>query len=457
MPWRRCVRRQLHETYWKLFQPRFYASWRQQKQIRVLPLAEIRRLQWLRLKQLLQYAFDNTDFYRQYFASAQLTPNDIQHPEDLLQLPITDKQTYRTHLQPILPRHIRAADLIPCFTSGSSGEPFRFYLDPITEAAHTSAAFVLNKEAMGIVPWDKVNELVLKVEPKNRIDLAEGAKPAGRRPLSWKGILASEHVGISTNDITPAHLGTILQIIRGRDLRAIYGYSSSVFSLARYLSGHSHVPQMQYAITIGEGLLQQQRDCISEVFGCPVYRDYSASECMRMGFECKCQSGYHMDIYNYYFEYLEGSGQARNNRVGEIVVTNLNNYVLPFIRYRIGDLGEPCDGTCACGSPLPLMRISGRPSEIVTTPAGKDITVQFFTGFFEYLAPYVRQFQVVQSSRTALLVRIVPTDKMSDSKKEHVEREIRNFVEASMTVRVVCVDEIEMEPTGKRRLLVPLP
>jgi phenylacetate-CoA ligase len=457
MMWRQWGRKHLQETYWKLWQPRFYASWRRQKQIRALPLPEIRQLQWLRLKQLLQYAFDHTDYYRHYFASANLTPDDIQHPEDLLQLPVTDKQTYRTHFQQILPRHVREADLVPCCTSGSSGEPFRFYLDAVTEAAQTSAAFVLNKEAMGIVPWDKVNELVLKVEPKNRIDLAAGANPSRGRPLSWKRILASEHVGISTNDITPAHLGTIAQIIQDRNLRALYGYSSSVFSLARYLSAHPNVPPMRYAITIGEDLLQQQRDYISEVFRCPVYRDYSASECMRMGFECQHQNGYHMDIYNYHFEYLEGSGHARNDGVGDIVVTNLNNYVFPFIRYRIGDRGEPCQGTCRCGMPLPVMRaLSGRPSEIVTTPAGKDITVQFFTGFFEYLHPYVRQFQVVQSMRDALQVRIVPTDKMNDRVQEHVARAIRDFVEGSMTVRVTCVDEIEMEATGKRRLIVPL-
>lgn len=458
MTWQRGVRRLLHESYWKLFQRRFYASWRQQRQIRTLPLPEIRQLQWIRLKQVLQHAFDHTDFYHQYFASVKLTPDDIRRPEDLLKLPVTDKQTYRTHFQQILPRQVREADLVPCCTSGSSGEPFRFYLDAVTEAAHTSAAFALNKEAMGIVPWDRVNELALKVEPKNKIEITTGAKAHRGGHLSCKRILASQHVGVSIKDLTPANIGAIAQIIESRNLHAIYGYSSSIFSLARYLSAHHRVPRMQYAITIGEGLLKQQRDYISAVFGCPVYRDYSASECMRMGFECRCQSGYHMDIYNYYFEYLDGTGYARDDDAGDMVVTNLNNYVFPFIRYRIGDRGEPCHGTCRCGLSLPLMRtLHGRPSDIVTTPAGKDIPAELFTVFFEYLDQYVRQFQVVQSMRDALEIRIVPTEKMSDRVKEHVEKEIGNFVERSMAVTVVCVDEIEMEATGKRRIMVPLP
>ncbi len=286
----RWIRRPLLETYRRLFNRRFYASCREQRRIRALPLPEIRQLQWRRLKQLLQYAYENTDFYRQYFASARLTPADIQRPEDLLQLPITDKQTHRTYCRQIIARHIREADLIPSNTSGSTGQPFRFYLDPVTETPNTSAAFALNREAMGIAPWDKINELVLKVEPPNRIDLAGGTWHSGRPSL--KGILASEHIGISTNDITPANMGAIVEIIQRRNLRAVYGYASSVFSLARYLADHRCAPPMRYVITIAEGLLKQQGDYIAEVFGCPVYQDYGASECMRMGFECRCRNGY---------------------------------------------------------------------------------------------------------------------------------------------------------------------
>jgi hypothetical protein len=46
---------------------------------------------------------------------------------------------------------------------------------------------------------------------------------------------------------------------------------------------------------------------------------------------------------------------------------------------------------------------------------------------------------------------------MSDDVRQHIEKEIRDFVEKSMTVQVTCVDEIPLEATGKRRLMVPLP
>jgi hypothetical protein len=77
----------------------------------------------------------------------------------------------------------------------------RFYLDNVTEAANLSAAFVLNKEAMGILPYEKINELVLKMEPKNRIDVISGTKQDWGRRLSCGQMVASKRIGISTNEL----------------------------------------------------------------------------------------------------------------------------------------------------------------------------------------------------------------------------------------------------------------
>ena len=89
--------------------------------------------------------------------------------------------------------------------------------------------------------------------------------------------------------------------------------------------------------------------------------DYGASECMRMGFECKYYTGYHMDIYNYYFEYLNNGVPVKKDESAEIIVTNLNNYVFPFIRYRLGDEAILSDQTCECGLHFPLVKkINGR-------------------------------------------------------------------------------------------------
>lgn len=203
-------------------------------------------------------------------------------------------------------------------------------------------------------------------------------------------------------------------------------------------------------------MLKQQREFISQVLECPVYMDYSASECMRMGFECRYQNGYHMDIYNYYFEYLNGSRYANSNEIGDIVVTNLNNYVFPFIRYRIGDQAEPSRQLCQCGINLPMARISGRSTDIITTPAGKQLTGHFFTVLFEYMDNYVKQFRVIQIKKDELLIQVVPEEEINKDVIADIEKETLDYVDKSMAVRVVLVEEIEIDQTGKKRLMVPI-
>jgi phenylacetate-CoA ligase len=458
MTWQQHIRRPLYDAYWRLFRHRFYRSMQEQRRIRMLPMDEIRRLQWARLKQLLRYAFEHTDYYRQYFESVRLTPDDIKQPRDLLRLPLTNKQTYRTCFKQIIPKHVREQDGILCHTSGSSGEPFRFYCDPGLEAAHLSAAFVLNKEIIGISPYDKINELVLKTQPKNRVAPTPDGQWNQSARRSWRRKLASERTGVSVVDVTPETAGSIGRLIESRNIQALYGYASSVFALARYLSSHPDRPRMKYVITIAETLLRQQRDYISDVFACPVYADYSASECMRMGFECTCQDGYHMDIYNYYFEYLDGAEYARENTVGAVVVTNLNNCVFPFIRYQVGDFAEPSDHPCRCGMGLPLVRrLGGRLCDVITTPAGRSLNGALFASLFERFYPHVRQFQVVQMERGELEARIIPVGQLHESTREGIEVELQTRVGSDMKLKVVPVQEIALEPTGKRRLVVPLP
>jgi len=364
----------IFENYWRLFKTDYYRSLHKQRAVRILPLNEIKDIQWKRLKKILEHIYNNNEFYRDYFESVNLTPNDIKKPEDMLKLPITEKKTYRKYFQKIISKGDNENDYTVSCTSGSSGEPFEFYIDN-REDSYISPAFILNKEAMGINPFKKTNEIVIKTYPRNEVkNLKEGVKK------SWidyniKHLLFSESIGIRAHDIKPENTKDIVRIIKDNKIESIYGYSSSILSLAGYISKYKANVNMKHIITIGEGLLTQQRNYISKIFHCPVYLDYGASECMRMGFECKHQNGYHMDIYNYYFEYLKNGKYTKNNELGEIIVTNLSNYIFPFIRYRVGDAAVTSNQMCKCGINLPLVnKIGGRITDIITTPNKKELS-----------------------------------------------------------------------------------
>ena len=70
---------------------------------------------------------------------------------------------------------------------------------------------------------------------------------------------------------------------------------------------------------------------------------------------------------SYIVELLVDGRPAEPGEVGEVVITDLNNFSVPLIRYRIGDLATAVDGTpCPCGRDLSRIgRIEGRTQAIV--------------------------------------------------------------------------------------------
>jgi phenylacetate-CoA ligase len=397
----------------------------------------------------------NNEFYRNYFESVNLTPDDIKKPEDMLKLPIVEKKILRNYFEKIISKNVNKDDHILSCTSGSSGEPFSFYLDTIRETPNTYMSFVLNKESLGIQPFKKINEIIIKANPINEVkDLKRKVQ------RSWsdyiKYLIFSEHIGIRSTNIQSKNANNIKKIIENNNIKGIYGVSSTILSLARYFSTINSKIDIKYIIAMGEGLLPQQKQYISKIFNCPVYMDYGASECIRTGFECKYQNGYHMDIYNYYFEFLKKDGDyAHNQETGEIVVTNLNNYVFPFIRYRVGDTAVVTDRMCKCGINYPLVeKISGRKADIIRTPNGIDIPVSLFAAIFEHFQEYVWQYQVINEGKGRLLVKIVPTENFNEKNRMDIEEQIYNLIDKSMKVEVIPVKEIAAEKSGKTKVAV---
>jgi phenylacetate-CoA ligase len=440
------------ENYWKFFKGNVLQK---QRKIRQLPLDEIKKIQWKRLKNLLDYVYNNNEFYKDYFESVNLSPDDIKEPSDMQKLPITEKKTYKKNFNKIISRGVNEKNIMLSCTSGSTGEPFTFYIDTIRETPKLYAAFVLNKESIGIKPFSKINELEIKTNPRNTsIDFSYHNKI--NKIKSLKYLFITKFIGIRSMDIRLENVDDIIKIIKNNKIETIYGYSSSILSLAQYLSKCDDTYKMKFIIVMGEELLEQQRLIISTTFNCPVYMDYGASECMRMGFECKYKNGYHMDIYNYFFEYLKGNNNSTNgDQIADLIVTNLNNYLFPFIRYKTGDGVLVSNLSCQCGINFPLVKnIYGRITDPIKTPTGKELSGGVFFVEFEYLYEYINQFQVIQIKKDELLVKIVPNDKMNEEKIESIKKLVYDLTEKSMKVTVNLVKEIPPLKSGKKRVVI---
>ena len=444
------------KNYWKHFKRRYYKSYITQKKIRQLPLNEIKKIQWKRLKNLLNYTYNNNDFYRDYFESVNLNPDLIKIPSDILKLPITEKKDYIKNFNKIVTKNISKDNYAVASTSGSTGEPFIHYVDMYKEEVNTEMAFFLNMESMGIKSFERYNQLRIHFRPPNEI---VNLKKMPKKKLTDRIIYSffPQTFGIRSYTITNENYPYLLDLIKDNKIRGIYGVASTILNLAQMIDNKDTI-NLNYIITFGEELLNYQRHYISKIFNCPVFMDYGSSECMRMGFECQYQNGFHIDIYNYYFEFLKNTQTIDSTKRCDLIVTNLNNYVFPFIRYKTTDGVIPSDEACYCGNNLPMVnKIIGKNTIGFTTPNGFFLSSVDFAAFFEHYQKHtevVRQFQVIQKDEKTLLIKIVPTIIYNENIRKNIENRISDLVEGSMKIEVMPVERITSEKTGKIKILI---
>ena len=137
----------------------------------------------------------------------------------------------------------------------------------------------------------------------------------------------------------------------------LYGHAHSIFILAQYVQelGCTQIKPTGILST-SMMLLPHERQLIEQVFSCKVTDRYGCEEVSLIGCECEKHHGMHMNIEHLVIEFIKDDGTtAKAGEPGNIVVTDLMNFAMPFVRYKVEDVGVPMDTMCSCGRGLPLM------------------------------------------------------------------------------------------------------
>lgn len=162
----------------------------------------------------------------------------------------------------------------------------------------------------------------------------------------------------------------------------------------------------------GECLAANARTEIERAFGCAVVNEYGASECMSIAFGCR-EGWLHVNADCVLIEPVDEDYRPTPPGVPShtALLTNLANRVQPIIRYDLGDSVLAKPGPCACGSPLPAIRVEGRHDDVVSMSAPDGRIVRLLplalTTVVEEAA-HVRRFQIVQTAADRLMLRLDP-------------------------------------------------
>jgi phenylacetate-CoA ligase len=190
-----------------------------------------------------------------------------------------------------------------------------------------------------------------------------------------------------------------------------------------------------------------------EVFECPVVDEYGSSENGIIAFQCKSGS-MHMMADHLCVEFLdENNKQVRPGELGRIVVTDLESYGMPLLRYDIGDMGRPSEKECSCGVRLPIMDIvEGRKEDFIRTKDGKMVHAAYLC--YTLKEDTVHEFKMYQRDINSLLVQIVKSPSFSESTEYTLEKNLRSALGGDISIKFEYLDRIPREKSGKLRYFV---
>jgi phenylacetate-CoA ligase len=424
-------------------------------------LDELNRTQWLsydnlmdlqRYKQqrLLEYAYQYVPYYHRIFDNAGFHPNDMRdNPASFHKLPILTKSMIRenfSELQTTEPQ--RRKQLSKVTTSGSTGQPLVFFQDHafrdnVTADIQRHLGWVGWKMGQRhAYLWGGVFEETLSHSVRNRLIDWE-----------WNRFLSNAFT------LTEEKMAAFAEQVRRQRPRILFGYASSLLSFAQFVRQGSY-PDITFdgIISSAEVLPEAFRQLIEETFKCRVYNRYGTKELGGVASECEAQNGLHVSVENNLVEILNDGHPVQPGEVGSIIVTNLNNWGMPFIRYSIGDEASWADGSkCSCGRLSPRLKsVEGRIVDQFVTRDGRASWAGFAgDGYSSLLAqPSIKQFQIIQESMDNIKVLLVKDGEVPVSLLKRIERTMQAAFGEEITIEFEFPEKISPMPSGKHQYAI---
>lgn len=407
------------------------------------PYEQMRTYQEERLQKLVRHAFEHTEYYRDRFTAAGVDGDTVRTLDDLLKLPLLTKDDIRANKERMVARTIAREQLVPRKTSGSTGVSVELYVDEDSGQWKRAVTTAYDRWS----GWD-IGE---------RVGAIWGNPECYQNwRLYLRNQLLTRHIFLDTLKMDEPTMRAYHAELVIKQPVILFGHAHSLFLFARYMeqSGLSGI-NPQGIISTCMVLHDFERQTIERVFGCRVTNRYGCEEVSLIACECK-HGNMHLNCDTLIVEFIRDGKPVAPGEPGAIVVTDLTNYGMPIIRYKVGDVGVPSAKTsCPCGCSYPIMEsLEGRVADYVVTPDGSYISGISLTENFAMHLPGVKQMQIVQEELDHLTFRIVKGENFSDQTVADIGRLAQERFGGQMRFAIEYVDSIQSESSGKYRFCI---
>lgn len=440
----------LHRTALRLFEGTIkgrntFRYWRELEESQWLPRAELERRQLESLRRILVHAHQHCPYYQREWDRLGLKPDRVHSLGEFAKWPLVTKDTIRLH-RPEMRADLPGLRMFSKATGGSSGVPLHFDVS-MESYERRNAATYRGYNWAGAGPGTR--QFFFWGVPL-------GTRTWRKRTKDRLYDRLNRRLTVNSFEFSPERVPTFQHQLNHYRPDIIVAYTNPLYAFAKVLEEQHLVPYAPKSIVVGaEKIYPFQREVIERVFQAPVFETYGAREFMIIGGECTRHAGLHLTTENHVVEVVDEQGHpSPPGEEGNVVVTDLTNYGMPFVRYVNGDRAVAGFTECSCGRGLPLLRkVSGRHLDMIDTPDGRSVPGEFFPHLIKDF-PLVERFQVVQEVVDRVEVRLVVRPDWAEESCVKLDAELRKVLGPAIKIDVRRVDKIPLTATGKLRVVV---
>lgn len=390
-----------------------------------------------RLKTILDHADRHIPFYHELWKESGVSPADIKQLADLPLLPKTHKALLVKAGDAVLDQTVDKRTFLSGRSSGSTGAPFVYYKTKSHHSWFIAGAF----SGWSWAGWE-IGDPWIRLQHRGKLGLSKRLEDK---------LFNCLYMPVDQLDDDFLH-SFVKKAVRFRPVM-LRGYAGGLYLLADFLLRNPGYPlRPRVVVSTGDTLYPHYRETIQAAFQTRIF-DMYGGEGNAIANQC-AHGAYHL-LPSTYVEFEPEGTETADGLFCRVLFTSLTNSAMPMIRYDIGDIAIPGQGSCPCGRHWKWMKtIIGREVDIIVTKSGRRLLFHLFEVIFQKIDG-IEQFQIVQERIDGITIRLAVNDRYRrDSDQNTISAEISLLCGNDMDIRFEYPGTIPVPPSGKRRYII---